>query len=825
MTTNTCHKGICNLGYARVLVEMDAAKEIKTKIEIQHIDKGKNIKGSKKVQVMYDWMPPVCTHCKVFRHDKKRCMKGGAMMNDKTITNIDEKTNDNAGNGKGSQQDSNANVMEQGQWKNSNNEYNRNGGYANYKSNPQNQRQNNGSWRMGRPEINKKEYRKRQNVGENNMKNKESSNLNNNQWKVREKVVNKIRNSANKYSVLDSLLEDNDSELRTLKERMIVDKFLNDKVQPTIKESITWSKEMIEYFKTKWDEDRLKESFLRQAQSVKEIENCETLFHRRISPDVAQRMIIEISEKEIKNAMFDINDSKAPGHNGFTAAFLRKPKALLGYNRKGGPKRIGLKIDLQKAYDTVNWGFLRKTLEEFSFHERMVHWIMECVTTTGFTLNVNGERIGYFKGGRGLRQVMCHWDAKSVRVIKRALDEFSECSGMLPNNSKSTVFFGSLNDEEKQAILNVLPFANGKLPMKYLEVPLIAKRLSVKDFGSLLDKIKTTIIKEINRLLKRFLWNQGETTNGKAKEAWKDICKPKDQGGLGLMNLQIWNQALLAKYIWNIATKKTLYGSNGDLYDARINGEMRVIDMINNRQWRWPDEWYEKFSMTTQLEVPNLNIDAKDKFVWRNTNGQQKDFSMGIANADLCIQYPKVPWWKCSFAKELWSKIRILAEIQESSLDLGDIIQYLSNASNGNNIKSIIRRLAFASSIYNIWQERNGRIFRDNKRSCDELFKFIMEMIKSKLLGLNFKNSAAVREIEGKWNISCHKIKLNSYRGTDMQSIQYCPVVSSGMLIVEGLFSLCLPLFHGFVVEVVIMIVVVLVFLVLDFVVFFEIVR
>ncbi|GKG23655.1 RNA-directed DNA polymerase, eukaryota, reverse transcriptase zinc-binding domain protein [Tanacetum coccineum] len=34
----------------------------------------------------------------------------------------------------------------------------------------------------------------------------------------------------------------------------------------------------------------------------------------------------------------------------------------------------------------------------------MVHWIMECVSTAGFTLNVNGERIGYFKGGRGLRK-------------------------------------------------------------------------------------------------------------------------------------------------------------------------------------------------------------------------------------------------------------------------------------------------------------------------------------------------------------------------------------------------------------------------------------
>ncbi|GKC51309.1 hypothetical protein Tco_1074054 [Tanacetum coccineum] len=204
MTANMCHKGIGNLSYARVLVEMDAAKELKTEIEIQYIDKGKHIKGSK---------------------------KGGAEMNDKAGTITDEKVNDNNGKGKGIQQES-ANIKEHGQWKFYRNKNNRNG------------------------ENSKKEYRKKQNVTELNEKNKEYSN----QWKVGEEVVNEIRNSANKYYVLYSLPEDNDSELRTLKERIIVVKFLKDKVQLTIKESITWSKDMIEYFKTKWDEDRLKES-------------------------------------------------------------------------------------------------------------------------------------------------------------------------------------------------------------------------------------------------------------------------------------------------------------------------------------------------------------------------------------------------------------------------------------------------------------------------------------------------------------------------------------------------------------------------------------
>ena len=34
----------------------------------------------------------------------------------------------------------------------------------------------------------------------------------------------------------------------------------------------------------------------------------------------------------------------------------------------------------------------------------MVNWIMMCVTTAKFTVCINGERRGYFKSGRGLRQ-------------------------------------------------------------------------------------------------------------------------------------------------------------------------------------------------------------------------------------------------------------------------------------------------------------------------------------------------------------------------------------------------------------------------------------
>ncbi|GKB78677.1 RNA-directed DNA polymerase, eukaryota, reverse transcriptase zinc-binding domain protein [Tanacetum coccineum] len=87
----------------------------------------------------------------------------------------------------------------------------------------------------------------------------DGSKVQHNKWNVKEKVVEEIRNTANKFSILNSLPEDNDQEIRILKGRMILDEFLNKKMQPNLIESMTWSKDMINYFKEKWEKDRQKE--------------------------------------------------------------------------------------------------------------------------------------------------------------------------------------------------------------------------------------------------------------------------------------------------------------------------------------------------------------------------------------------------------------------------------------------------------------------------------------------------------------------------------------------------------------------------------------
>ncbi|XP_074283391.1 uncharacterized protein LOC141607941 [Silene latifolia] len=74
------------------------------------------------------------------------------------------------------------------------------------------------------------------------------------------------------------------------------------------------------------------------------------------------------------------------------------------YRRKVCSPRIMLKINLQKAYDSIEWNFLKDMLIALNLPSRSIELIMNCVSTPSFSLALNGEVFGFFKGQRGLRQ-------------------------------------------------------------------------------------------------------------------------------------------------------------------------------------------------------------------------------------------------------------------------------------------------------------------------------------------------------------------------------------------------------------------------------------
>nr|XP_016482889.1 PREDICTED: uncharacterized protein LOC107803640 [Nicotiana tabacum] len=74
------------------------------------------------------------------------------------------------------------------------------------------------------------------------------------------------------------------------------------------------------------------------------------------------------------------------------------------YTKKGVSPRCLVKVDIRKAYDSVEWSFLKMILIEFGMPVKFVQLVMECVTTVSYSLLINGGLAIKFQAKKGLRQ-------------------------------------------------------------------------------------------------------------------------------------------------------------------------------------------------------------------------------------------------------------------------------------------------------------------------------------------------------------------------------------------------------------------------------------
>lgn len=308
-----------------------------------------------------------------------------------------------------------------------------------------------------------------------------------------------------------------------------------------------------------------------------------------------------------------------------------------------------LKVDLRKAFDSIRWDFVIATLRGLNLPDRFIGWIEECISTPSFSISVNGISDGFFKSSRGLRQgdplspylfvlamevfskllrsryesgyisyhpntseleishlmfaddVMVFFDgsSSSLHGIYETLDDFAGWSGLKMNREKTSLFHAGLPLSDSRAISHY-GFPEGSLPVRYLGLPLMCRKLRISEYSPLLEKVKSRFrawavkslsfagraqliasviygtvnfwistfmlpkgcLRRIESLCSSFLWSGNIENHNKAKVAWSTVCLPKLEGGLGLRRFSDWNSTLCLRLIW------LLFSKSGSLWVA-----------------------------------------------------------------------------------------------------------------------------------------------------------------------------------------------------------------------------------------------------------------
>lgn len=236
-----------------------------------------------------------------------------------------------------------------------------------------------------------------------------------------------------------------------------------------------------------------------------------------------------------------IQNSFLPGRGTMNNAFLAQEIIHhMGASsaRKGS---LAFKIDLEKAYDSVSWTFLRDTLEKFGFPGGLVRLIMRCVSGSSLSILWNGSRLPSFRPSRGLRQgdplspylfvlcmerlslnihrlvdsgawkpirisqggppishlffaddvpLFCQATTSQVQLVAETLKRFCESSGLKINMAKSKAIASKgVHNNVREEIRSIAPIPFVRDLGKYLGFPLARGRISRSKFHYLLDNI------------------------------------------------------------------------------------------------------------------------------------------------------------------------------------------------------------------------------------------------------------------------------------------------------------------------------------------------
>ncbi|KAL9661428.1 hypothetical protein QQ045_026252 [Rhodiola kirilowii] len=456
-----------------------------------------------------------------------------------------------------------------------------------------------------------------------------------------------------------------------------------------------------------------------------------------------------------------------------------------GYGRSNISERLAWKIDLRKAYDTIDWKFLISMLRILQFPCKFIAWMEMCLQSTSYSIMINGEMNDFFEGKRGIRQgdplspflftiameclsrmlqrlnkadgfyhhPKCHriklsyimfaddlivfssGRQSAISDIKRVVSQFLKCSGLAINFQKSHLFLGGMTAVKVEWVEEVMGTRASPLP-----VPSRAGRRVC-----ILPKI---VIHAVNAICAKFLWKGNCEKKGGHLVKWNDVCKSKEEGGLGLKNIERMNLAMVTNQIW-----------------GKYLGRASLWTDLLEKYWSKGKHWWEEeiksnISWVLKRLMQCKEVGLRDpvdwfKLVWNSFNAPRDSLNAWLAVQDKLLTRDRMSHWgiqiskscalcqtenesrdhlffECNFTQEVWTRVLAFLLIVPASNRWDFLIPWFKGMPQPR-LKTKMAAAAITRLMNGVWNTRNKKIFREEDTPTALIIQDTIRYLKMKI--------------------------------------------------------------------------------------------
>ncbi|XP_038982162.1 uncharacterized protein LOC120110654 [Phoenix dactylifera] len=334
----------------------------------------------------------------------------------------------------------------------------------------------------------------------------------------------------------------------------------------------------------------------------------------RVSEEDTAALIRPVTESEIREVVWSLKGDKALGSDAYVPPCTRLPTKILAVRLRDILPRLinpeqgafvggrsisdnvliaqefmfdlgrasnrksfmGIKLDIERAYNRMGWDFVQQSLQEFVFTQELeVYWPVPGATAISHLLYTDDCLL------------LVRLTRQAARVIWRILRDYYAVSGQRVNVTNSAICFSSkTRPAVKTSILEILGVGEQEGMLRYPGVSLSGRRLRSRDCSSLELSIRhrlegwqmhslsmmgritlvrsvlssipiyllsnsfipVVLVRTLEQMFRDFIWGRGRGRRGIHLLAWKVVCQTIRYGGLGVQSLVARWKALVVRH-------------------------------------------------------------------------------------------------------------------------------------------------------------------------------------------------------------------------------------------------------------------------------------